>query len=793
MRTKKILLSTVAASLALQAMPAAAELEEVIVTARKREESILQVPVVATALGQAQLSQFATGDLYAVANQVPGLLFGSGTGSFGAQVSLRGVGTATLNATIDQSVSLNIDGMQMTQGMAYKAGMFDMEQVEVLRGPQALFYGKSSPGGVIAIHTADPSDRFEISATGGYESEAEKKRTELILSGAVTETLGFRLAAAYMDSEGFFRNEAVAAPGFGGRNPRYRNFAPLEETIVRGTVVWEPTDRFTAKLKANYVHSDVQGDGGGLQFFSCPEGTSSPAGVPFLAGENCKVDEVLRIVDLDPAAFPRIRNGGTPFSDTEQQFGTLELNYDLTDALALTSVTGYAEIQQSVMINGTMGTSAASGVVADTDFTRRDFTQEIRLLSDFADSPLNFTVGAFYQDGYMRNNNNLLGNTALRLPAQLNLGYHIIDINAESVFAQLMWDITDELEVAAGARWTKEERDHQQINTITGTPVRTPLVNDNLESDNVSPEVTVTYTPTDDVTLFASFKQAFKSGSFDSVTIKAAGNDLSFGDEEVRGYEGGIKTRLFDRTLHLNFAGYSYHYRDLQVGTNETQNGQIAIRTVNAATANVYGVDMDAIYELPAVQGLTLSAGLNYNHARYGDFNAAPCFGGQTIAAGCDRRVVSGTGLVPAQDLSGRELMRAPEWSANFGFDYEIPVGTNMTLALGANTLYSDRYFTNLLLRSDMVQDWFFKTSASVALRGAHDAWEVALIGNNLGNELVSGNCVNANFQNGVVLGGQITGGVTSGAAGVDELGCNVEPGREVWIRLTVKPLAFKR
>lgn len=118
MRTRKILLSTVVASLALQAAPASAELEEVIVTARKREESILQVPVVATALGQAQLSQFATGDLYAVANQVPGLLFGSGTGSFGAQVSLRGVGTATLNATIDQSVSLNIDGMQMTQGMA---------------------------------------------------------------------------------------------------------------------------------------------------------------------------------------------------------------------------------------------------------------------------------------------------------------------------------------------------------------------------------------------------------------------------------------------------------------------------------------------------------------------------------------------------------------------------------------------------------------------------------------------------------------------------------------------------
>jgi hypothetical protein len=137
--------------------------------------------------------------------------------------------------------------------------------------------------------------------------------------------------------------------------------------------------------------------------------------------------------------------------------------------------------------------------------------------------------------------------------------------------------------------------------------------------------------------------------------------------------------------------------------------------------------------------------------------------------------------------------MRAPEWSANIGFDYELPLGANMILALGANTLYSDEYYTNLLLRSDMIQESFFKTSASIALKAADDAWEVALIGNNLSNELISGNCVNANFQNGVVLGGQVSGGTTSGPAGIDELGCNVEPGRELWIRLTVKPLAFRK
>jgi iron complex outermembrane receptor protein len=246
------------------------------------------------------------------------------------------------------------------------------------------------------------------------------------------------------------------------------------------------------------------------------------------------------------------------------------------------------------------------------------------------------------------------------VPRQLNLGYHDIDIRAVSGFGQVMWQVLPQLELAAGARWTKEERDHEQINTITGMPVRTPLVNDELDSDNVSPEVTVTYTPTDDLTLFASYKQAFKSGSFDSVTIKPAGSDLSFADEEVRGYEGGIKTRLFGRALTLNLAAYSYHYRDLQVGTNEiSETGAIAIRTVNAATANIYGVDFDTTYKAPALAPLTLSAGVSYNHARYGSFDNAPCYGGQTIAMGCNRILNPVTGRFTAQDLSGRELMRA--------------------------------------------------------------------------------------------------------------------------------------
>src|SRR5688500_11508418 len=168
MTLKHVLLTTVGIGLALEAIPVGAQTEEIIVTARKREESILRVPVVATAITQESLEKFQTNDLYAVANRVPGFVMGESVGTVGIQTSLRGVGPTSQTATVDQSVSLNIDGLPLTQGYAYTAGMFDVAQVEVLKGPQSLFYGKNSTGGVISLRSADPTDAFEFIARGGY-------------------------------------------------------------------------------------------------------------------------------------------------------------------------------------------------------------------------------------------------------------------------------------------------------------------------------------------------------------------------------------------------------------------------------------------------------------------------------------------------------------------------------------------------------------------------------------------------------------------------------------------------
>ena len=294
----------------------ASRLQEVIVTARKRQESILNVPVIETAIPQQQLSRFQTQDLKDIAKIVPGLALGSSLLSIGTQVSIRGVGTTTFNPGVDQSVSLNIDGLQLSQGLAYASGFFDVGQVEVLKGPQALFYGKSSPGGVISLRTADPTDKFEVIARAGYEFEAQEKQGQIIISGPLADTVKARIAAQWDAQEGFYDNVAVGVPALGGRTPTHNKVSPDKNYMIRGTVLWNPTSQFDARLKINQVR-DVMQEASAEQYVFCPEGTAPVLNLQFLSPlDNCRQDRTLAVVDLDPSAYPGIPNNGTPYLET---------------------------------------------------------------------------------------------------------------------------------------------------------------------------------------------------------------------------------------------------------------------------------------------------------------------------------------------------------------------------------------------------------------------------------------------------------------------------------------------
>jgi outer membrane receptor protein involved in Fe transport len=209
------------------------------------------------------------------------------------------------------------------------------------------------------------------------------------------------------------------------------------------------------------------------------------------------------------------------------------------------------------------------------------------------------------------------------------------------------------------------------------------------------------------------------------------------------------------------------------------------LRTINAASATVKGLDADVAYSPAVVPGLTLNAAVNINRARYDSFDNAPCGNGQTIGEGCNRLQDPVTRRFTAQDLSGRPLVRAPDYSGSLSFTQAVPLPAQMMLKLGAGATYSDWYYTVLPDLPGFTQGSFVKFDANLAISGNNDLWEFALIGRNLGNKYTTGWCANANVQNSV-FGGQVAGAATGGPAGHDESTCYVERGRELWARVSV-------
>jgi iron complex outermembrane receptor protein len=818
---RPLLVATASVSVFALALPAMAQdansnEQEIIVTARKRQESILNVPVVTQVITGDQLTRLNTpADVQAI---VPSLRIGDAVQSSGTRVFLRGIGTTSGDPGVDQSVSLNIDGLQLTNGLAYKSGLFDLGRIEVLKGPQGLFYGKNSPGGVVSLYSADPTDRFELIAGAAYEIEARTKQADLVVSGPVTHALKLRLAARFSDSDGYFKNPAVALAGTGGLTPTSRRISGTRSWIVRGTVLWNPSAAFDARLKVNYV-SDHNIWVGSQQFTSCPDGTAAPPGkLPYIGGgEDCHLDRTFRLVQIDPAAFPGnaalgvkpLWNNGIPTRDAKQWYGTLEMNYRPIPDVTFTSLTAYYHLFTEGYLQSGNSTFAGPSFVSQQRFRRRDVTEELRVNSEFS-GPINFTGGIFFQDAILSNLSTQRGNVLQGVAAIRGLGTHTVKITTNSVFGQLRWEVVPHLELAAGARWSDETRTDKPFNLLANatTPVGpVTIAVPEIHTNNVKPEFTATYRPTDKLTFFASYKTGYKSGSLNIATGASTGQNNSYGNETVRGAEVGLKSRLLNRRLALNLSAYDYHYKGLQVTTLVPGANLLPIaRTLNAGRARTYGVELEAAYNPPTIEGLNLHAILNWNHARFQELTNVPCWGGQEIAEGCNLQFTPGNQALPpaagsvvvggkwgffaGQDLSGLPLLNAPKWSGSFGFDYQRPIGGGLTLVISNNNHFGSKYLVDLGRRADFFQGSYFKTDLSLTLKGPKDRWEVSFIGRNLTGKLTRSTCANGNFAGGFIIqpSGQVTGGTIRGPAGIDEVVCYVDPGRELWLSVTLRP-----
>ena len=725
----------------------------IVVQARRQNETLQEVPVTVTAIGGETLERYSIDQVADFTSRVPTLNVQVGGSGSGGQLSLRGVGSSNISAAFDSAVAFEYDGVVVSTMRMVQAGFFDVEQVDVLRGPQSLFFGKSATAGVLSLRSANPTSTWEVGMRGSYEFEEKGYLVSGYISGPITDTLGIRVAAQFNDIDEFQLLQAGT--------PAVNQKRGLTDFIGRVTLDWNPSDVFRANLKVQYTRNENDGAIGTAEIGCGANGTADPVvllggAISIPAGYDCNVfdqryylsDAAVPLAPGVPTPSKAAGRNGVPFGESDIWFGRLQFDLDLSETLTLTSVTGLLNMDATDFdcyayggfLAGPGGTRlpGAAGC-SDPRNALEQYSQELRLASDF-DGPINFMLGAFYEDRTFIFDTAQQGVNISFLGPDPVTGFtydwdktHTTKTEALSFFGSVSFDITEQLELSGGLRWT----DERKVQTIAVPYLHTFLQGPgfvrpgffsgpiNFKDDNFSPEVTLRYKATDDVNIFASFKTGFKSGGIDnsalpsnSLSQAALSGDFSsliFQSEKAKGGEVGIKSQWSDRDVTLNLTGYYYVFEDLQVQNFNAVTIQFV--TSNAGELTTKGVDLEAGWRTP-VEGLNLSANLSYLDAQYTAQFLQP--GGQG-------------GVI---DLNGRRGSQAPEWAGNIAADWTVPLGDSLELFLSGNAAYNDGYITDETSFNDYVQPSFWLFDANISIGDPEGKWKLSLVGQNLSDKI---------------------------------------------------------
>ena len=729
-------------------------LEDIVVTARKRVESAQNIPVAVTAFSSEQLERKSLTNLESIAAVTPEMVIARGSTGSGAQLSLRGLGSNFTSIGIEQSVAVIVDGAYYGRGRVINEGFFDLGNVEVLKGPQALFFGKNATAGVVNINTANPTDKFEARVRTGYEFTAENVFGEAVVSGPITDKLSARFAVRGSKMfGGYFKNDSrdvaydtfdvASGVTFPHTATAFTDKSPKEHEIIgRLTLDWRPTERFTAILKISGTDSYSNNSAGNIVAV-CP-GPFQQLDPTTRCEKDFRITQTNMPFDIAASGFRGARDG-RPYNDYKSYAINGNLSYAF-DNMTWSTVLNYQYNRNQFLIDTDYEVNALSATnTFVSDYSSwRALSAESRVLTSF-DGPINVLLGAYYQhtNSYFEQNAPLFGlENSAALPSQRYIAFtKVSPTSGETVsgFGQIITKVLPRVEVTAGVRYTHETKTSSfaQVYVNPGlTGIFTPNVV--LPADqtfiNLSPEATVTFRPTDEITVYGAYKTGYKSGGFSNSTLfgpKTQPSDVTFGAEKAQGFEGGVKTTLLDNQLRLNLTGYSYKYSGLQI--DFFNNTTIVYVTTNAGGARVRGIELSGEWAPRTIPGFRVQTAVNYNKARYTAFQG-PCYAGQTIAGGCSL-LSSGGALF--QDLSGKPTANAPLWTAALGISYDRQITPKFMFGISADGRYSGSYLASGFGSPASKQQRYATLDASARLYTSDDRWELAVIGKNLTNQFI--------------------------------------------------------
>jgi iron complex outermembrane receptor protein len=715
-------------ALATPLAPASAQqvaLEEITVTATRRAESLQDVASSATVFSGDDLATLKIIEPRDLAEQTPGLLtkFGpNGLATVGFY--MRGVGINDFTGTVDPSVGVYVDEVFAPTPDMLNFAVYDIERVEVLRGPQGTLYGRNSTGGAINFITARPTESFEGYVRAGYGSYDTATITGA-LSGPFSETLLGRLSVNAVNSS--------SSSGYSYNRYTDNELGKIESLAVRGQLQWEPTDELSMRLMYNY--GDSKSEQALLQHV--PTRDPDNVGVicdPVIAG---RVDTSGACIDF----LGYFDNDGKVYDGAANVDPELKLRSDdvtLTidwqgSAFTLTSITGYADFSK----RQSQDIDASPNVVAD-NYTFNDvenFSQEVRLTSDES-ARLPWIIGVNYAktdiDWFQT-----IDLSDLAIPTSNGA---VQSTEAWAIFGQLTVPITDTLEFTGGLRYTDETREWMGA-TFVGTfatldaayasgaprlsqlplPAGDPGAGGPLDfpteltKDKVDYSAVLKYQPNDDAMFYLSVSEAFRSGGYSSAVIFSQEALEPYGPEELTAYEIGAKLSLADNSIRLNASAFFYDFKDFQA--TFVRATEASARLQNAGDVEIMG--LEASLDWAATPRLNLSAGISL----------------------LDSEIVSTDVVLPPLDgspdttIKGNEIPNAPQVSFNGRIAYQMPLGANFALGLQTDFNYVDEHFLEPNNREYLAEDGYFLINGRVTLMPKDGPWQVSLWGKNLGDE----------------------------------------------------------
>ncbi|KAF0170018.1 MAG: TonB-dependent receptor, partial [Alphaproteobacteria bacterium] len=617
--------------------------DEIIVTARKREESLQSVPLSITAFTERTIEAAGIDNIEDIAQMTPGFTFAPLFGGAAATPVIRGQST-----TIGEpNVGFFVDGVYQSSRAIMDASLGDdVARVEIVKGPQSALYGRNTFGGAVNIISRAPADALEGHIEASY-GDFNTMSLRGSMSGPIAgDSLHFRIGATHRTSDGYFNN------GLTGGDLDTR-----ETTVIAGMLEARPTENINIRLRV--AHENTHDGDDPIRFAANNAAPANLTGPPFPA-----TNQIFRGELTAPGAF-----AVTPgHNDRQLTASSLTVNWDF-DKVAFTSISGFNDLTLDSAVDNDYSAVRARYATSVADLY--EVSQEIRLAST-GEGRFQWMAGAYYfllhsdthlEDRWAADALPIASNLAIPNGVRRQLlGGLINDLTEEtestSVFAQVSYNITDRLRASAEARWNNETKRVSSTDASQLTGLVTGTYVNSRDFDNVLPRFTLDYQATDDILLYASAAQGEKVGGFNVVTVAGAilPGERTYNPESAWNYEVGAKTSWYDGRLVLNGAAYYIDWSDQIV---RALGATFATLNTNAGQTTVKGVELE-MRARPA-DGLEISAGVAYTDSHYDKYT----FG--TLAL---------LGMSPV--LDGRRLQYVSEWQSNLAVQYTVPVANGV-------------------------------------------------------------------------------------------------------------------